>query len=323
MLRDASRTVPPTNAPKWCSTAQPTRNYVGRCSILFAMSHRGKKPSKRRRSSVANLGTEEGRAEVGKTLSAMGGISSEALETLKHTRSDLWWTKMLSGFEEAVVSVANGMRQSMAESQFVRQLAKESTQRGITVLALLEEVRLGITSPGQAAGKIFTSVPDEKQHEVTKRYQRAICEAGRSPQPKGWNFLKELELRYKVPENFAADETLVLGRKMSVQRDIFLKFWVGAGYWLAEAQDIADALENFFLSGETTSSFIPPSAESIRVWKSELRLISYPGRGRLRFGEGKDLVPDSNLKNEFLDELRKIGVSEEQILEKFGAAKYS
>ena len=98
---------------------------------------------------------------------------------------------------------------------------------------------------------------------------------------------------------------------MLVERYMFTSMWAAGGLWLADMPAVAAMLEGWFGQQPKEYGFRAPKSETLRVWKSELKLRSYTDSGRLVFDQDGNAVPDGKLMDEAASALKQAGVAED------------
>lgn len=214
----------------------------------------------------------------------------------------LAWTHILPGFMEARAKALYACRTCEAELGIFRQFAATEDEQQRIEIAALEELRMG-RQPVDVLSSISRYSPPEMHAQAVRsimlKAPQAMRDAGKLQTPSYFiDFAAEMKAAgtAEFSEEAVLTATTAFGRTASFLRFLFPRFWITAGLWMAEMPDVAAWFATRQRLLPCWSSLTLPKESTLREWKSDLRLLSYRGEGRLHFDQRGFPRPSGSLQ---------------------------
>ena len=237
------------------------------------------------------LDSEAGRISVEQTRAFLTEHFGDAFtrpDFVEMPAEHLAWSAALPGFPEARGSAFDAWLQSEAELGYWREMAAATDRAAREEIIARHQTSLGIGSPEAISAELLKHVPPARAYRILADASKN-AESNQPPPPLAYDVVSHAQPKSSsdsvTPEEWADMWTLLAGRRSSTMRRLFVMCWIHGGLWLAETPDAAAFLTTRRQLLPEFASLSAPTAETLRVWKNELGLCSYAGKGRLCFDQ--------------------------------------
>ena len=250
---------------------------------------------------LAPLDTEAGKLEVEQTRQHLTHLLGERFTRFKavgHLTTDLLWTGILPGFEEARESAFYAWTTVLSETEFWRLIATAPSDEEREWIFASARLRAGAAKPLEIITELEKAVDPKTPHSRIFNLAREAARDAERSSDVNEPFFRELAKQENLPYE-DLDPSVTVSRKTSLARKLFVSLWVGSGFWLANPADMLACLDTVKVRDPVFAHLkLRDSSKTVADWINHLKLVSYKGKGRMVFDQNAQPKPDNILIEE-------------------------